>query len=88
MALPAILQMLSGRTMSASPQMPQIGQLRQMIGMIRNAGDPQSLMQQMMQNNPAMSQAMQYIKENGGDPKAACEKLATEKGINLHDLGL
>lgn len=45
-------------------------------------------MQQMMQNNPAMSQAMQYIKENGGDPKAACEKLATEKGINLHDLGL
>ena len=69
--------------------MPHLGQLRQMIGMIKNAGNPQALMQQMMQqNNPAMSQAMQYIKDNGGDPKAACEKLASEKGINLQDLGL
>ena len=59
-----------------------------MISVMKNAGNPQALMQQMMQNNPAMSQAMQYIKENGGDPKAACEKLAREKGINLKDLGL
>ena len=88
MALPQILQMLSGQTMSGSQAMPQLGQLRQMISMMKNAGNPQALMQQMMQNNPAMSQAMQYIKDNGGDPKAACEKLATEKGINLHDLGL
>ena len=59
-----------------------------MIGMIRNAGNPQALMQQMMQNNPAMAQAFDYIKQNGGDPKAACEKLAAEKGISLKDLGL
>ena len=83
MALPAILQMLGAQT-----QNPQIGQLRQMIGMIRNAGNPQALMQQMMQNNPAMAQAVDYIKQNGGNPKAACEKLAAEKGISLKDLGL
>ena len=69
--------------------MPQLGQLRQMIGMIKNAGDPQALFRQMIQqNNPALSQAMDYINQHGGDPKAACEALAQEKGIDLHDLGL
>ena len=69
--------------------MPQLDQIRQMIGMIRNAGNPQALLQQMMnQSNPAMSQAMDYVKQHGGDAKAACEALAKEKGINLHDLGL
>ena len=42
----------------------------------------------MMQNNSAYSQAMDYIKQCGGDPKAACESLAKEKGFDLKDLGL
>ena len=88
MALPAILQMLSGQSTPLS-QNPQLEQLRQMIGMIKNAGDPQALFRQMIQqNNPALSQAMDYINQHGGDPKAACEALAQEKGIDLHDLGL
>lgn len=83
MATPAILQMLGKQSL------PQIDQLRQMVGMIRNAGNPQALLQQMMQqNNPAMVQAMNYVKQHGGDAKAACTALAQEKGINLHDLGL
>ena len=87
MALPQILQMLSGQSTPLS-QTPQLGQLRQMIGMIKNAGNPQALMQQMMQNNPGLVKAMDYVKQHGNDPKAACEALAKEKGINLHDLGL
>ena len=89
MALPAILQMLSGQTMNGSPQIPQLGQLRQMISMMKNAGDPQALMQQMMQQrSPQLAQALDYVKQHGGDPRAACEALAKEKNINLHDLGL
>ena len=42
----------------------------------------------MQQRSPQLAQAMDYIKQHGGDPKAACEALAAEKGINLHDLGL
>ena len=88
MQTPAILQMLSGQSTPLS-QMPQIGQLRQMIGMIRNAGDPQALLTQMMQQrSPQLMQAIDYVKQHGGDPKAACESLAKEKGISLHDLGL
>ena len=65
-----------------------IQQLKGMIGMMRNIQNPQSLIQNMMQNNPAFSQAIEYIRENGNDPKQACEKLAAEKGFNLKDLGL
>ena len=86
---PAILQMLSG---AASPQTAGLAQIRETVAKLRALKDPkagmQMLMQQMTQNNPAMSQALQYIKENGGDPKAACEKLATERGIDLKELGL
>ena len=32
--------------------------------------------------NPQMKQVMQYIQENGGDPKAAFYKMAKEKGID------
>ena len=88
MPMPQILQMLSGQSTPLS-QMPQIGQLRQMIGMIRNAGDPQALLNQMMQQrSPQLMQAIDYVKQHGGDPKAACESLAKEKGISLQDLGL
>ena len=45
-------------------------------------------MQQMMQNNPAISKATEYIKQHGGDPKKAFETLCAEKGIDPSDLGL
>ena len=84
MAIPSILQMLNKN----QPTLP-IQQIRQMIGTIRNANNPQALLEQMMrQNNPALSKAMDYIKQNGGDPKQAFEKLAAEKGVNPADLGL
>ena len=39
--------------------------------------------QQMIQNNdPAMAQAMAYVKANGGNPKQALIKLMNEKGIS------
>ena len=88
MAIPAILQMLSGQSTPLS-QTPQIGQLRQMIGMLRSSRDPQALLQQMMQQgNPGLAKALDYVKQHGNDPKAACEALAKEQGFNLSDIGL
>lgn len=60
-----------------------------MVGVIKNASDPQALMQQMMQQqNPGMAKAMDYVRQHGNDPKAAFEALAKEQGINPADLGL
>ena len=54
-------------------------QMMQMVQMSRN---PQMMLQQMINTNPQMKQAMEYINANGGDPKAAFYKLAEEKGVD------
>ena len=43
---------------------------------------PQTIMNQMMINNPQMKQVMDYINANGGDAKGAFYKKAQEMGID------
>ena len=74
---PQILQMLGGT--NPAP----LAQIKQMIGAIRSAGNPQEFLRRLMQErNPALAQAMEYVKQAGGDPRAAFRKLAAEKGID------
>lgn len=81
MALPQILQHLQANSPNG------LGQLKNAIGMIKAAKDPQAMIQQMMsQNSPGMQQAMQYVQEHGGDPKAAFEALSKEKGIDPEEI--
>lgn len=40
------------------------------------------MLQSMMNSNPQIQQVMNYINQNGGDPKSAFYKLANEKGID------
>lgn len=78
MALPQILQQLN------SPNLAGIQNLARTIKGLRN---PQAYLEQMMaEKNPQLMQAMDYVKQNGGDPKTAFEKLAAEKGINPADI--
>lgn len=80
MQQPAILQMLNSNG---------LGQIQQIVQQFRSLSNPQAALQQMMQQrNPAMMQALDYVRQHGNDPKAACEALAKEKGINLSDIGL
>ena len=78
MALPQILQQLGGVTIP-----PQI---RQMIQMVRSAGNPQAIIGQLMQNNPQMQQVMDLIKASGNDPKRAFYALAEQKGIDPNSI--
>ena len=83
MALPMILQQLG----TNSQQMPDLEPIRKTIQTLKAAKDPQALMQQMMmQRNPNMQKAMQYVREHGNDPKAAFENLAREKGFDPEEL--
>lgn len=83
MALPMILQQLG----TNSQQMPDLEPIRKTIQTLRSAKDPQALMQQMMmQRNPNMQRAMQYVREHGNDPKAAFENLAREKGLDPDEI--
>ena len=81
MSLPPILQQLQGNGM-----MNGIGQIKQMMNMVKNAGNPQAMMAQMMQNNPQMKQVMDAVNQYGGDPKKAFYALAQQKGVNPDEI--
>lgn len=43
-------------------------------------------LQRLIQNNPALKQAIEYVNQNGGDPKEAFYKLAQEKGVDPNEI--
>lgn len=60
--------------------------IKNMLNMVRSAGNPQMMMNQIMSQNPQMRQVMEYVNANGGDPKAAFYKLAQEKGVDPNEI--
>lgn len=60
--------------------------IKNMMSMIKNAGNPQMMLQQMMSQNPQIQQVMQYVKDNGGNAKTAFYKLAEQKGVNPEEI--
>ena len=77
--IPQILQQLGGG-LSIPPQ------IRQMISMVKSAGNPQLMLNQLMQNSPQMQQVMQIVQKYGGDANKAFYALAEEKGINPQEI--
>lgn len=57
-----------------------------MVNMIKSAGNPQAMLQSMVQNNPQMQEIMEIVNKSGGDPKAAFYKMAEEKGVNPDEI--
>ena len=76
--MPQILQQLGGVRIS-----PQV---RDMINMIKSAGNPQMLLNQIMQTNPALGQIMEIVKQYGGDANKAFYAVAEQNGINPQDI--
>lgn len=72
--LPQILQQLAGAAIN-----PQIKQMAQAF---KTAGNPQALLNQMIQTNPQMKQVMDFVRASGGDPRAVFYRLAEQRGIN------
>lgn len=70
------------QALRSQPVNNNLSQIKNMMNMIRSAGNPQLMLQQMAQNNPQLRQVMNLINQSGGDPKAAFYKLAQEKGID------
>ena len=65
---------------------PAMGQIKNMIGMIRAAQNPQAMIQQMMNSNPNMKQVMQIVNQYGGDANRAFQETARQNGINPEEI--
>lgn len=49
---------------------------------VKASNNPRAAIENFAQTNPQMKQALDYIKESGGNGKDAFYKLAKEKGID------
>lgn len=58
------------------------GKIAPMWSMIQSMKNPAALMNQLSQNNPQFSQAMNLIQQNGGDAKKAFYAYANQMGVN------
>ena len=81
MNTPQILQQLNGRSLTQI--LPQLNQIKQMI---RSSGNPQALVQQMLQRNPNYAEAMRLIDQANGDVGKAITDYATSKGVDPQEI--
>ena len=57
-----------------------MGQIKQLMGMVKSSNNPSALMNQLMMNNPNMKQAMNIVNQYGGDPEKAFRAFAEKNG--------
>ena len=79
MGIPGILQQLA----KTSPMMQQV---KQMIGMVNAAQNPQAMISQLMNNNPQMKPVMDAINAAGGDPQKAFYGMAEKMGVDPQEI--
>jgi hypothetical protein len=63
-----------------------LGQIRNLMNIVKNASNPQAMIQSMVQNNPQMKQVMDFVNQSGGNPREAFYKMAKEKGVNPDEI--
>lgn len=59
-----------------------MGQMAPIKNMLKSVRNPQTMLQQMMSNNPQYKQVMQFVKDNGGDAEKAFYSLANQMGVD------
>ena len=80
MNIPQILQQLNGA------QMPNLSGVKQMMDMVRGAGNPMAVFQSLAQNNPKFQQVTSLVQQYGNDPKRAFYALCEQKGIDPNQI--
>ena len=74
------------RNLNQSRMMSNLAPLKNVINNIRMAKNPEAMFEQMMSQNPNMRQALEYVKQNGGDSKQALYQMMNEQGLNPDEI--
>lgn len=72
--------------MANSPQMQNLQRTKDLLYQIKNSGNPQGMLNMLMQQNPQIRNVMQIVQENGGDPKKAFYSTAEKMGVNPNEI--
>ena len=63
-----------------------MGQIKQMMNMVRMSRNPQMMINQLMQSNPNLKQAMDFINASGKTPEQAFYALANQMGADPQEV--
>lgn len=63
-----------------------IQQIRGIMNQIKVAQNPQLALTQLLLNNPRLQQAINLIKNSGGDAKTTFMNMAKQMGVNPQDV--
>ena len=63
-----------------------IGNIFNLIGMLKGSSNPMQMLQTMSQTNPQIKQVFDYVQQNGGDAKSAFYKLAEQNGVDPNNI--
>lgn len=68
------------------PQNPMVTQINNLLNTVRTAQNPQLMAQQIINNNPAMRQAYQYVQQHGGNPRTVAEQMFRDNGMDINSI--
>lgn len=74
-------------SMLSNPATPNpLGNIKNMMNLIRNAGNPQQMLQSVAQNNPQMQQVLSLVQSSNMTPKDLFYKMAQQRGIDPNQI--
>ena len=79
--MPAILQQLGRGQMAQTA-----GKIKQMMGMVRAAKDPQQAINMLAMNNQQVKQVMDIVEQYGGDSMKAFQDMAKQCGVDPEEI--
>ena len=63
-----------------------MGQIKQMMQMVRTASNPQAVISQLMASNPRMQEVKRIVEKHGGDPMKAFRAEAEARGVDPEEI--
>ena len=82
MANPILSKLMSGGAQGAMPQLQNLSMVKNYIGLLKGQGNMEQALEGMVKNHPMYQQAMQFVKESGGDYQQAFYAYAKQNGID------
>ena len=70
------------KLMGTSPQIPNFSMMKNYINLLKGQGNMEQALEGMVKNHPMYQQAMQFVKDNGGDYQQAFYAYAKQNGID------
>lgn len=72
--------------LQGASSMPNLNNLKQMMGLFKGANNPQQLLANLVNQNPQMRQVIQLVNSSGKSPKDLFYQLAKQRGVDPNEI--